>query len=277
MSEFYPRCALEYNFKVSITARYVAAQQIALKAGELARDFFAQRATLAVEAKGRQDFVSRADRAVEQSIRGEIEREFPGDAFLGEESAAAFRGSDDRVWVVDPIDGTHNFLRGVRYYCVSIAYVEHGRCEIGVVFDPEHAELFHARRGHGSWCEHGEQEQRLFASGCASLADAFVCLGHHDRRPDPRYIAVRQALMDRGAAVRNMGAGALQLAHVAADRFDAFIELSLNAWDALAGLLLVEEAGGYAAPFPGPGGLRKPAPALGCARGLARELSSLLA
>ena len=165
----------------------------------------------------------------------------------------------------------------MRYYCVSIAYVEHGRREIGVVFDPEHAELFHARRGHGSWCEHGEQEQRLWASDCASLANAFVCLGYNDRRPDPRYIAVRQALMDRGAAVRNMGAGALQLAHVAADRFDAFIELSLNAWDALAGLLLIEEAGGYAGPFPGPEGLRKPAAALGCARGLAPELSSLVA
>jgi myo-inositol-1(or 4)-monophosphatase len=267
---------VEYNFSMSITARYVAAQQIAVKAGELARDFFSQRATLAVEAKGRQDFVSHADRAVEQLIRAEIEREFPGDGFLGEESAATSSGSDDRLWVVDPIDGTHNFLRGARYYCVSIAYVEHGRCEIGVVFDPEHAELFHARRGHGSWCEQGETERRMHASDCASLGNAFVCLGHHDRRPDPRYIAVRQALMDRGAAMRNMGAAALQLAHVAADRYDAFIELSLNAWDALAGLLLVEEAGGYAAPFPGPEGIRRPSPALGCAKGLAAELVPLV-
>ena len=261
---------------MSITSRYVAAQRIAVKAGALARDFFAQRATLAVEAKGRQDFVSHADRAVEQWIRAEIQRDFPGDAFLGEETAAEFVGSADRVWVVDPIDGTHNFLRGVRYYCISIAYVERGRCEIGVIFDPEHTELFHARRGHGSWCEQGDAERRLRASDCASVASALVCLGHHDRRPEPRYIAVRQALMERGAAVRNMGAGALQLAHVAADRYDAFVELSLNAWDALAGLLLVEEAGGYAAPFPGPGGLNKPAPALGCAKGLAAELVSLV-
>jgi myo-inositol-1(or 4)-monophosphatase len=262
---------------LSITARYVAAKQFAVKAGELARDFFAQRATLAVEAKGRQDFVSHADRAVEQLIRGEVEREFPGDAFLGEESAGAFGGSDDRLWVVDPIDGTHNFLRGVRYYCVSIAYVEGGRCDIGVVFDPEHDELFHARRGHGAWCDHGGAEQRLRVGECAALSNAFVCLGHHDRRPEPRYMAIRQALMDRGAAMRNMGAGALQLAHVAADRYDAFIELSLNSWDALAGLLLVEEAGGYVAAFPGPGGLRKPAPALGCAKGLAAELAPLVA
>jgi len=262
---------------LSITARYVAAQQIAIKAGRLAHDFFVQRNTLAVEAKGRQNFVTQADRAVEQLIRGEIEREFREDGFLGEETAAAFSGSEDRVWVVDPIDGTHNFLRGVRYYCVSIAYVERGRCEIGVIFDPEHDELFHGRRGHGSWCDHDELEQRLRVSDCASLGSAFVCLGHHDRHPEPRYIEIRRALMDKGAAMRNMGAGALQLAHVAADRYDAFIELSLNAWDALAGLLLVEEAGGYAAPFPGPQGLRKPAPALGCAKGLARELVPLVA
>ena len=261
---------------MSITARYVAARRIAVEAGRLAREFFARRATLAVEAKGSQDFVSHADRAVEQLIRSEIGREFPGDGFLGEETAATFGGSEERIWVVDPIDGTHNFLRGVRYYCVSIAYVERGRREIGVVFDPEHDELFHARRGHGAWCEREATDERLHASECTSLARAFVCLGHHDRGPEPRYIAVRQALMDRGAAMRNMGAGALQLAHVAADRYDAFVELSLNAWDALAGLLLVEEAGGFAAPFPGPEGLRKPAPALGCARGLAKELVPLV-
>jgi myo-inositol-1(or 4)-monophosphatase len=261
---------------VSITARYAAAQTIAAKAGRLAHRYFVQRDVLAVEAKGTQDFVSHADRAVEALIRAEIEREFPGDAFLGEETATGFAGTDARLWVVDPIDGTHNFLRGAYYYCVSIAYVEGGRREIGVVCDPEHDELFHARRGHGSWCLHRGREQRLCVSGCAALASAFVCLGHHDRHPEPRYIALRQALMDQGAAMRNMGAGALQLAHVAAGRYDAFIELSLNAWDALAGLLLVEEAGGYVAPFPGPEGMRKPAPVLVSARGIAEPLSRLV-
>lgn len=261
---------------MTITARYVAARELATRAGRLAHDYFVQREVLAVEAKGRQDFVSHADRAVEAMIRSEIARGFPEDAFLGEETAATFTGSEDRIWVVDPIDGTHNFLRGVRYYCVSIAYVEHGRREIGIVCDPEHDELFHARRGHGAWCERSRGEERLRVSDCASVSSAFVCLGHHDRHPEPRYIAIRQALMDRGAAMRNMGAGALQLAHVAAGRYDAFIELSVNAWDVLAGLLLIEEAGGYVAPFPGPAGLRAPAPTLGCARELAGELVQLV-
>ena len=178
--------------------------------------------------------------------------------------------------MVDPIDGTHNFLRGARYYCVSIAYVENGAREIGVVYDPEHDELFHARRGHGAWLERTGGDVRLKAADCGELAKAFVCVGYHDRKPDPRILALRHALMDAGVATRNMGAGALQLAHVAAGRYDGFIELSLNAWDASAGLLLIEEAGGYAAPFPGPDGLLVPAPVLGCAKGIGEALGRIV-
>jgi myo-inositol-1(or 4)-monophosphatase len=261
---------------MSITARYTAAQAIAVKAGRVAHDYFVRRGTLAIEAKGAQDFVSHADRAVEALIRAEIRREFPGDAFMGEESAASFAGTDASLWVVDPIDGTHNFLRGARYYCVSIAYVLQGRREIGVVCDPEHDEVFHARRGHGAWCARGGAEERLHVSDCDALSRAFICLGHHDRGPEPRYIAIRQKLMDSGVAMRNMGAGALQLAHVAAGRYDGFVELSLNAWDALAGLLLTEEAGGHTAPFPGPDGLRTPAPVLACAPAIAADLTRLV-
>jgi myo-inositol-1(or 4)-monophosphatase len=261
---------------VSIISRYVAAQKIARTAGELAHDFFIRRRGLAVEAKGAQNYVSQADRTVETLIFDGLRQAFPSDALLGEESAASFSGNVDRVWVIDPIDGTHNFLRGARYYCVSIAYIEKGRREIGVVFDPEHDELFHARRGHGAWCAHAEGGERIKVAECTSLKRAFIALGHHDRFPEPKYMAVRQALMDEGSAVRNMGAGALQLAHTAAGRFDGFIELSLNSWDALAGVLLVEEARGYAAPFPGPGGLLEPAPVLACAPGIADALKRMV-
>jgi len=261
----------------SMHARDLAAQAIARKAGELAHDYFSRRGTLAVESKGSQDYVSQADRAVEVLIRAELAREFPDDSFFGEETAASFTGGEEHIWIVDPIDGTHNFLRGAHYYCVSIAYVEQGRREIGVVFDPEHDELFHARREHGAWRTHRGGEERMRASDCASLANALVCLGHHDRFPEPRVMAIRQALMDAGTAVRNMGAGALQLAHVAAGRYDAFVELSLNSWDAMAGLLLIEEAGGFTAPFPGPKGLRTPAPVLGCAAGIADPMMRIVA
>src|SRR5205085_1576871 len=164
--------------ELSIHARHVAAQNIARMAGELAHDYFARRGGLAVESKGAQDYVSQADRAVETLIRAELAREFADDAFLGEETAASFTGGEDRLWIVDPIDGTHNFLRGAHYYCVSIAYVERGRREIGVVFDPEHGELFHARRQHGAWRTHLGLEARLRVSDRTSLATAFVCVGH---------------------------------------------------------------------------------------------------
>ena len=117
---------------------------------------------------------------------------------------------------------------------------------------------------------------RLHASSCKSLGDAFLALAHHDRYPEPRFLALRHALMDAGAAMRNMGSGALQLAHVAAGRYDGFIELSLNAWDALAGLLLVEEAGGHGAPSPWPQPLTQVAPVFGCARGIADEIARLV-
>jgi myo-inositol-1(or 4)-monophosphatase len=264
------------NDPASIHARHVAARKIARRAGELAHDYFSRRGALAVETKGAQDYVSQADRAVEALIRAELAREFPEDAFLGEETVASFAGGEERIWIVDPIDGTHNFLRGAYYYCVSIAYVERGRREVGVVFDPEHDELFHARREHGAWRTHGGKEERLRVSNCTSLSSAFVCLGHHDRYPEPRVIAIRQALMDAGAAVRSLGAGALQLAHVAAGRYDAFVELSLNSWDAMAAVLLIEEAGGFTAPFPGPKGLRTPAPVLGSARGIADPMMRIV-
>ena len=259
-----------------LTARYAAAQQVALKAGELARDLFARRDSLIVEHKGAQNFVSRADRAIEDFIASKLAAAFPGDAFLGEESASSFAGAPEHVWVVDPIDGTHNFLRGLRYYCVSIAYVELGRTEVGVVYDPEHDEMFHARRGEGAWRGHGGEQRRIAVSDCTALKDALVAVGHHDRFVEPRYLALRHALMDAGAATRNLGAGALQLAHVAAGRLDGFVELSLNAWDALAGLLLVEEGGGHVAPFPGPERWREPAPVLGCTRGIAGALQTMV-
>ena len=260
---------------MSIPARHAAALEVALEAGALARDFFSRREALIVEHKSPQNFVSRADRAVEALIAQRLAAAFPDDAFLGEESAATLPPSAERIWVVDPIDGTHNFLRGSRYHCISIAFVAQGRTEIGVVYDPEHDELFHARRGEGARRRHGNDEAVIQASNCSALSEAFVALGHHDRFPESRYLALSQALMDRGTATRKLGAGALQLAHVAAGRLDGFVELSLNAWDALAGLLLVAEAGGYVAPFPGPDGWGRPAPALGCAAGIAAELQGL--
>ncbi|MBK8689444.1 MAG: inositol monophosphatase [Betaproteobacteria bacterium] len=262
---------------MSLDSRYTFLRRLAPAAGALALAFWRQRATLVVELKGPQDFVSRADREVEAFIRSEIAAAFPDDGFLGEETAASFAGPTSHLWIVDPIDGTTNFLRGLAYWNVSIAYVENGVRTLGAVYDASQGELFHARRGGGAWCTDVRGEQRLAAAPTPTLRGSVFAVDHHDRYPDPRFVAIRDGLMNAGASYRSFGAAALQLAHVAAGRLDAYIQCELAAWDAMAGLLLVEEAGGYAAPFPGPKGLTEKAPVVATAPGIAAEVSAIIA
>lgn len=250
---------------MSLDARYNLLKDVARKAGTLALEFWRNRERLLIEAKAPGDFVSQADREVEGLIRDEIARAFPGDGFLGEESAEHYVPGDGGVWVVDPIDGTHNFLRGIPYWNVSIAYVEHGRRTLGAVYDPPHDELFHARRGHGAWRRTASGEVRLTAGRPAGLEGGIIALGHHDRYPDPRYTAIRRELLRTHSAFRNFGAAALSLAHVADGRLDAFIEVSLSAWDVMAALLLIEEAGGCVGPYPGVHGLTGRGPVIATA------------
>src|SRR6476469_2685838 len=129
--------------------RHALAQDVARHAGALALDYWRDRERLTVELKGPQDFVSLADRDVEALIRREIAAAFPQDRFLGEETAALFTGPLDDCWIVDPIDGTHNFLRGVPYWNVAIAYVAQSRPRIGVGCDPVNGELYRAGGGDG--------------------------------------------------------------------------------------------------------------------------------
>lgn len=261
---------------MSEDVRYAFLRKLAQDAGALARRYFDERGTLTPELKGPQDWVSAADRDVETFVRNAIAEAYPGDAFLGEETAAAYAAVSDRVWIVDPIDGTHNFLRGVRYWNVSIAYVEGGLRTLGAVCDPMHGELYHARRGGGAWRSDARGDAKLSVSDTTSLARSMIAVGHSDRIPEPRYMGLRAALMRERAAFRNFGAAALQLAHVAAGRLDGYVELQLSSWDASAGLLLIEEAGGRVAPFPGPGGLTVRAPVIAAAPGIADALMALV-
>jgi myo-inositol-1(or 4)-monophosphatase len=256
--------------------RYAFLRKLSPTAGKLALDYFVNRGKLDVEVKGTTDYVSVADRAVEAMIAGEIAKAFPGDAFLGEETAGTLAGAPERLWIVDPIDGTHNFLRGIPYWNVSIAYVEHGERSLGAVCEPCTGAVYHARQGGGAWRTDADGETRLAASSRTSLPGSMVCLGHHDRSPDEQYMVIRRALMERNVACRNFGSAALQLAHVAEGRYDAFVEMTLSSWDAMAGLLLVDEAGGYTAPFPGTAKLTERAPVLACGRGIAAALSALI-
>jgi myo-inositol-1(or 4)-monophosphatase len=260
---------------MSVDARYAFLRRLSPTAGRLALEYFRQRRDLTVEEKGPTDYVSMADRAVETMIAGELAQAFPGDAFLGEETASTLDGVPDHLWIVDPIDGTHNFLRGIPYWNVSIAYVERGERTLGAVCDPCTGAVYHARRGHGAWRTDADGETPLRVSARTTLPGSLVCVGHHDRSPDEQYMCIRRALMERNVAFRNFGCAALQLAHVAEGRYDAYVERALSSWDAMAGLLLVEEAGGYAAPYPGAHKLTERAPVIACGRGIAEALLPL--
>jgi myo-inositol-1(or 4)-monophosphatase len=222
---------------------------LARTAGTLAQRYFLGELSFVIESKGeRQDWVSVADHAVERHVRDALAERFPNDSMLGEEAGGTV---SDRVWVVDPIDGTLNFVHRMRYWCVSIAYIEHGVRQIGAIYDPSLDELFLGAAGEGARCNGAP----MHVSPCASLDDALLSQGYVHRHDLETHLALRGALLNAGAAVKDPGAGALMLAHVAAGRFDGFYEPHMHPWDASAGLLLIEEAGGRVGPYPGTEGL----------------------
>ena len=253
-----------------LAERAAFAGALARDAGALARRYFLGELAFTAEAKGeKQDWVSVADRAVEQHIRDALARRFPQDSMLGEEAGGVVA---DRLWVVDPIDGTLNFVHGMRYWCVSIAYVERGERRAAAIYDPSQDELFTAAAGAGAACNGAPMR----VSSCASLERALVSQGYVHRHDLDVHLRMRRALLSAGAAVKDPGAGALMLAHVAAGRFDGFYEPHMHPWDALAGLLLIEEAGGRVAPYPGPDGLVAGGGVLGAAPGVYAALAALV-
>jgi len=168
---------------------------------------------------------------------------------LGEETGGAVA---DRLWVIDPIDGTLNFVHGVRYWCVSIVFILNGQRRIGAVYDPPHDELFFAMAGGGARVN----DHPMHVSDCKRLDRALVMQGYVQRHDFEAHLELRRALILAGAEVKDHGAGALMLAHVATGRFDAYLEPHMHPWDASAGLLMVEEAGGRILAYPGPNGLQ---------------------
>ncbi len=260
--------------KPDLAARFAAAQEIALAAGRDALAWFRDPGSLEVVAKGRQDFVSQADGAIEALIRDRLQSLFPDDGFLGEEGGAAIdSGSDAGIWVVDPIDGTTNFINRVPVWCVSIGFVLGGEIEIGVIYDPNADELFQARRGQGANCG-GEA---LLANPSDSLTRGTVGIGYSTRTSSaPAVDSIRQ-LLDAGGMYQHNGSGALMLAYVAAGRLIGYLEAHINAWDCLAGILLVREAGGWTNDFLADDGLMNGNPIIAAAPGVADELRAVAA
>ncbi len=204
--------------------------------------------TLVVSEKGRNDFVSEVDRAAEQVLIAAIRKAYPSHGFLAEESGAL--AGDDYTWVIDPLDGTTNFLHGFPQFAVSIACRHRGRAEVAVVFDPTRGELFTAERGAGTQLD----GRRLRVSQRTGLEGALVGTGfpyRENRKWLGPYLAMLERVMNATAGVRRPGAASLDLAYVAAGRLDAFWEVGLSPWDTAAGNLLITEAGGRVGDFTG--------------------------
>lgn len=219
--------------------RSTAAIEIARSAGALARDYFARVAELVVDVKGPQDFVSEADKSVELHIRAAIEAAFPDDGIVGEEHAPK-PSKSGYIWVLDPIDGTTNFISAIPAWTIVIAIVRGAATEVGVTFDPVHDEMYVAKRGEGAWLN----DQVLRTPDGATLRQGSLGTGFSNRVTTDGIAHLVQAILDEGGVFHRNASGALSLAYVAAGRLIGYVEEHMNAWDCLAGQLLIAEAGG---------------------------------
>ena len=219
--------------------RYTFACQLAKEAGTIAHTYQKKLVEegLDIDVKGRQDFVSVADKETENFIRQQLSLHYPQDGFLGEESGVSNPDSEG-TWVVDPIDGTTNFLRQQPMWCVSIAYMVEGEPVIGVIYDPCHDELFSALVGQGAWLNDRPLEVNQGDNAIVGL----VNLGYSAKMPLENYLATMTRLLEHGIEHRRHGSAALGLAHVAAGRFDGYREDFINAWDIMAGIAILREA-----------------------------------
>jgi myo-inositol-1(or 4)-monophosphatase len=223
--------------------------QAAMKAGRsLSRDF-GEVQNLQVSLKGPGDYVSQADRKAEQIIHAELSKARPGYAFLMEESGALEGEDSQHRWIVDPLDGTTNFLHGIPIFSVSIALERQGQIVAGVVYNPAMDELYTAERGGGAFMN----DRRLRVAARNKLSDAVVATGipHLGSGNHANFLIELRHMMAEVAGVRRLGSAALDLAYVAAGRCDAFWEQGLAAWDVAAGILLVREAGGFVSDIKG--------------------------
>ena len=219
------------------------AVRAARRAGSVINRASLDGADLQVRAKQVNDFVTQVDRQAEQAVIETIRKAYPEHAFLAEESGAS--GEAEYQWIIDPLDGTTNFIHGFPQYAVSVALRHRGALAHAVVYDPLRNELFTASKGRGAFLN----DRRIRVSRCAKLPEALVGTGFpfKEMKRVELYLRQLRTLMASTSGIRRAGAAALDLAYVACGRLDAFWEMGLSPWDMAAGALLVQEAGGLVA------------------------------
>jgi myo-inositol-1(or 4)-monophosphatase len=228
------------------------AVKAARRAGSIINRASLDRTRLEVRAKRRNDFVTQVDKAAEDAIIAILREAYPDHAILAEESGLSETSKAEYRWIIDPLDGTTNFIHGFPQYCVSIALQHRGATAHGVIYDPVKNELFTASKGRGAFLD----DRRIRVARCDGVKEALVGTGFPFKEVSRIDLYVRQlkGLMEGSAGVRRAGAAALDLAYVAAGRLDAFWEMGLAPWDMAAGALMVLEAGGLVGDLSGEDG-----------------------
>ena len=240
--------------------------------GEILRAHFGRLEAGDIEEKSQNDWVSAADRRSEAAIETFLRRHTPEVALLAEEGGS--RGAGSVVWVVDPLDGTANFVRSFPHFAVSVGLVEHGVPTVGAIYDPMRDEMFSAARGRGAY----RNGRPIRASAREHLDGAFVTTGFpfRVRRHIDTYLAVFRDVFGRAMAIRRPGAAALDLAHTAAGLFDGFFEFNLSPWDLAAGAVIAREAGARVTDLDGEDELFARGNVLAAAPGVHRDLLDIV-
>jgi myo-inositol-1(or 4)-monophosphatase len=256
----------------TVLDRFNHAEKVIKIAGAQALEYFRNREKLIVETKMEpQDVVSIADRNVEVTIIEGLQEHFPQDSFLGEEQGIT-KGDNQYLWVIDPIDGTACFLNGMHSWCISIALMVNDKIACGLIFDPNSNELFSAVAGKGCFVN----DKKVATLAVNSVQEGVMGLGTSHRVPASLCVNFIDKLLNQGGMFIRNGSGALMLAYVAAGRLIGYYEPHINSWDCLAGLIMVDEAGGATNDFLSGEGLLKGNPIIVSASGIKDSLRQMI-
>ena len=254
----------------AIDARFETAQRIMREAADAALGYHRDLTRLTVEQKGPQDLVSEADRAVEAVIRSAVLAAFPDDGFVGEETGSTL--SDGGIWIVDPIDGTQDFLLGLPTWCVSIAFAVDGALAFGLITNPVTGDVYAARAGAGAtW-----NGSPIHAATATSLADGVTAVGWSHRSSPADLAVIMERLTSAGGVIRSIGSGALMIVWVATGQCIGYVEMYIHGWDCLAAVCIVNEAGGRTTDFLGENGPAGSGPIVAGAPAVFDQLTALL-
>jgi myo-inositol-1(or 4)-monophosphatase len=255
-------------------------QAAALKAGKALRKDYAELAALTISRKGPGDFVSEADKRAENILHQELSRARPGYGFLLEERGNIDGADKTHRFIIDPLDGTTNFLHGIPHFAISIGLERDGEMTAGLIYNPMTEEMFIAEKGAGAFVLGVSQRDtgRLRVSTRIDFADSVICCGvPHAGRADPgQFMRELAAVMPRCAGIRRSGSAALDLAYVAAGKYEAFWERNLSSWDIAAGMVIVKEAGGFVTAIDGTDKIESGRSVLACCPGVQTTMIELL-